>query len=358
MKKDPAFLFYSEKYYEGTRMMLPEERGIYVDLLIYQHQNKYIPNDPKRLCLYCSGATEEIILHVLNDKFILSSDGWYNEKLLDTVSLREEFSGKQKTNGIVGQFFKKSKNILPLHFYNDLKNGLNKLNNEIICKIIKNNTVSEAMLIAMLEAIYDVNIKNSAHSEAMLIAMLEATLIDFNKDEYKLENIEAKLKNIEAKRKQYINTNTIINNVLKVNIIENTEIQKGNENFIDFQDETLVSQMLTVFHAKNKNFKKEAQIDSPAILQIAYKIAKLIKCPEQDVLNLKKKECVDKWVEICNYMITNTFFSKQTLYDISRDTNWQRIITSMETDKDRNHPSKIGKKKDLSGGLDSGELIE
>jgi len=34
--KDPAFLFYSKDFYEGTRTMLPEERACYIDLMIYQ----------------------------------------------------------------------------------------------------------------------------------------------------------------------------------------------------------------------------------------------------------------------------------------------------------------------------------
>ena len=31
--KDPAFLFYSKDFYEGTRTMLPEERACYIDLM-------------------------------------------------------------------------------------------------------------------------------------------------------------------------------------------------------------------------------------------------------------------------------------------------------------------------------------
>ena len=50
MSKDPAFLLYSKDFYEGTRMMLPEERACYVDLMIYQHQNGgFIPNDVRRI---------------------------------------------------------------------------------------------------------------------------------------------------------------------------------------------------------------------------------------------------------------------------------------------------------------------
>jgi len=48
-KKDPAFLFYPKDWISGTSEMLPNEKGIYIDLLCYQHQNSDLPNDTKRL---------------------------------------------------------------------------------------------------------------------------------------------------------------------------------------------------------------------------------------------------------------------------------------------------------------------
>ena len=88
--KDPAFLFYSKDFYEGTRMMLPEECACYVDLLIYQHQNGIIPNDPKRLQMYCSGCSLETIERVLKDKFNQMVDGWLNERLSNEKISRSE----------------------------------------------------------------------------------------------------------------------------------------------------------------------------------------------------------------------------------------------------------------------------
>ena len=93
--KDPAFLFYSKDYYEGTRMMLPEERACYVDLMVYQHQNGIIPNDIHRLSIYCSGCSENTIENVLKSKFSQTVDGWLNHKLKQVVDDRSQFKPKK-----------------------------------------------------------------------------------------------------------------------------------------------------------------------------------------------------------------------------------------------------------------------
>lgn len=76
MAKDPAFLFYSTDFYEGTRTMLPEERACFIDLMIYQHQRGPIPNDLKRVLLYCNGVDEATLKTTLQSKFKLTSEGW------------------------------------------------------------------------------------------------------------------------------------------------------------------------------------------------------------------------------------------------------------------------------------------
>lgn len=43
MGKDPAFLFYSKDWLEGTAELTPEQKGVYIDLLCHQHQKKSLP---------------------------------------------------------------------------------------------------------------------------------------------------------------------------------------------------------------------------------------------------------------------------------------------------------------------------
>lgn len=49
MEKDPAFLMYSEKWLQGTSGLMPEEKGVFIDLLCHQHQDGSLPVDLKRL---------------------------------------------------------------------------------------------------------------------------------------------------------------------------------------------------------------------------------------------------------------------------------------------------------------------
>ena len=107
--KDPAFLFYSKDFYEGTRTMLPKERACFIDLLIYQHQHGPIPDDAERICLYCSGIDEATLKATLKAKFKLTLEGWINERLERVATDRKAYSEGQSVNGRIGQFWKKVK---------------------------------------------------------------------------------------------------------------------------------------------------------------------------------------------------------------------------------------------------------
>jgi hypothetical protein len=162
MSKDPAFLFYSNDFYSGTRTMLPEERACYIDLLIYQHQIGTIPLDLKRVLMYCSGINEAMLIATLEAKFIKSDDGWHNEKLAQVIEERKTFTSKQSINGTVGQFWKKAKALLTPEKYDKIKTFYSKKSNEIIHKEIvekdlKNDVNIEAMLKAMLKQLENEN---------------------------------------------------------------------------------------------------------------------------------------------------------------------------------------------------------
>lgn len=173
--------------------MLPEERACYVDLMIYQHQHGYIPNDIRRVALYCNGITEATLEAVLEAKFELTECGWINKTLDRVISDRKEYTTSQSQKGVVGQFWKKSKAMLDSVDYLKLRD------------LYGSKSVNE-----MFELINGVSV-----SEATLKATLKAML--------------------KAKLKHYINTNTIINKdkeVIKEDksiCIENREIQAPSE---------------------------------------------------------------------------------------------------------------------------------
>lgn len=103
MAKDPAFLFYSKDWLEGTAEMTPEEKGVYIDLLAHQHQKKTLPSDTKRLAKMVGLPEIEFlkIWEVLSSKFIRTDDRLVNQKLNDIASER---SAKSHTNKITGKF--------------------------------------------------------------------------------------------------------------------------------------------------------------------------------------------------------------------------------------------------------------
>ena len=153
MAKDPAFLFYSKDFYEGTRTMLPEERACYVDLLIYQHQHGPIPTDIKRVLLYCNGIAKATLIATLEAKFEATDKGYVNKKLCGVIEERAEFSNKQSINGTVGQFFKKAKGLLSGEKYATLKQSLSNKTNKEIFDLVSGREINEAMLEAMLIAL-------------------------------------------------------------------------------------------------------------------------------------------------------------------------------------------------------------
>lgn len=153
MAKDPAFLLYSKDFYEGTRMMLPEERACYLDLMIYQHQNGNIPSDLRRVLMYCSGIDEATLKATLKAKFKQKEDGtWFNAKLDQVIQDRTEYSNKQSINGTIGQFWKKAKSELSAKDFKALKDfAYQTYGKENLITLIKKHKTLEGSLKALLK---------------------------------------------------------------------------------------------------------------------------------------------------------------------------------------------------------------
>ena len=199
--KDPAFLFYSRDFYEGTRNLLPEERACYIDLIIYQHQNKIIPLDLKRVYMYCSGVSTEIVDFIINEKFVKSDFGYFNEKLSDVINNRIKHSEKQSINGRIGQFYKQAKKVMYETDFYLLKQNLSKHNNEQALSIVHefyklsykdSFNLDEAKLKALLKhlaiAIIDIDLYNKKEIEILKnLGLVDLNWLDAVCEMYKLE---------------------------------------------------------------------------------------------------------------------------------------------------------------------------
>lgn len=117
MAKDPAFLFYSKDWLEGTMELTAEEKGVYIDLLAHQHQKGSLPSETKRLCKLV-GISEVEFLPIwggIKAKFKPKDDDRiHNLKLTGVVTERSENGRKNKIIGIFAVVVRQSQKSLEL----------------------------------------------------------------------------------------------------------------------------------------------------------------------------------------------------------------------------------------------------
>jgi len=90
--KDPAFLFYTNDFMSGTQFMTNEQLGIYMRLLMAQHQHGHLKES--QMNFICSSLDS-----VVMEKFIKDPDGlFYNERLQIEIDKRKAFIDSRSGN--------------------------------------------------------------------------------------------------------------------------------------------------------------------------------------------------------------------------------------------------------------------
>ena len=118
MAKDPAFLFYSKEYIQGTAPMTLEEKGAYVELLAHQHQSGFIPKDEKRIARILGVGQDDLsrIWPEIKEKFVENEHGLVNEKLLAVINQRKKFltsQAEKAKKGAKARWGKNNKKNMP-----------------------------------------------------------------------------------------------------------------------------------------------------------------------------------------------------------------------------------------------------
>lgn len=108
MAKDPAFLFYPKDWITGTADMLPEEKGVYIDLLAYQHQFGKLPSDINRLARMVSLPFDDFnkIWETIRPHFISLNGGIVNLKLHKIIEERSVGAKKKRISGAFANYIK------------------------------------------------------------------------------------------------------------------------------------------------------------------------------------------------------------------------------------------------------------
>ena len=96
MAKDPAFLFYSSDFLTGTIIMPFEDRGKYITILAFMHQNGRLNEETIRLLV---GSVSDN----LKSKFGIDNKGfWFNDRLEEEIKKRSNFMESRRENGKKG----------------------------------------------------------------------------------------------------------------------------------------------------------------------------------------------------------------------------------------------------------------
>lgn len=96
MAKDPAFLFYSKDWVEGTTIMNFEDRGKYIHILAVMHQQGRLDEETIRFMV---GSISD----KLRSKFQVDENGlWFNTKLENETEKRNNFLQSRHSNGKKG----------------------------------------------------------------------------------------------------------------------------------------------------------------------------------------------------------------------------------------------------------------
>lgn len=90
--KDPAFLFYTNDFDSGTKFLTNEQLGIYVRVLMAQHQHGRL--NEKQILFIMGKMDEEVILKFKKDDKGL----YYNERLENEINRRKAFSESRREN--------------------------------------------------------------------------------------------------------------------------------------------------------------------------------------------------------------------------------------------------------------------
>lgn len=102
-EKDPAFLMYSKDWLSGTAEYMPDEKGVYIDLLCHQHLHKGLPIETEKLARMV-GLSHRKFLKIwseISHHFEKENDRFINRKLNKLIEERAE---KGRINTITGTF--------------------------------------------------------------------------------------------------------------------------------------------------------------------------------------------------------------------------------------------------------------
>ena len=99
-----------------------------------------------------------------------------------------------------------------------------------------------------------------------------------------------------------------------------------------FQD-MIVKEIFNVWRQVNPYYVIVIDVDYPACLEIAYRIADAKGWRKSWVLDSKENECLKSWKKIAEFIVKSPFWKTKTLDTIANQKNWQKIVNDMRQEQ-------------------------
>jgi hypothetical protein len=127
--------------------------------------------------------------------------------------------------------------------------------------------------------------------------------------------------------------------IYTTNSKKDSKVEEGAESSINYTktqipfypkttDDMVVVEMIKIFKARNPSYFFDEEIDYPACLQIAYKIAKAKGWNQADVVGDRKNDVLESWKTIVDFIKSDKWLSTRSISDISSG-EWQRLVQKM-----------------------------
>ena len=126
MGKDPAFLFYPGDWLGGTMGMTFEEKGAYLELLLFQFNNgKFSKAQAKQVLSICSASVVDKVLL----KFTTDGTFFWKQRLTDEIERRRKFSESRQKNANSKKTPQKKEKAYAKHMETETENRTDTKNN-------------------------------------------------------------------------------------------------------------------------------------------------------------------------------------------------------------------------------------
>lgn len=300
--KDPAFLFYSNDWLQGTAKLFPAEKGVYADLLAHHHQDGFLPTNLKRLAKMVGLSDSEFleIWEGIKQKFYEEDGKFYNRKLVSVISGRNEYGEMRSIIGTFGQLLKKE-----------------SCSEEIKLQIRKKFKFKDFLEV------------DKANLSTLLSKFISKCLTS-------CQAIHENVNEIENVNEDYYN-----------NIMESEK----------FENKFLVPDMLKTYVNSNPTHPQEINRDFKPLQAISIFIHKQLKLNGNNVEN--KGLIIKKWEQLCSVIADDNFYKLKSLSVISNqiqeiyqiEKNGKSAKTNTKSTTTRFNAGAIDLLNDIKGGI-------